>query len=99
MKALRNLPIRQKVSAIIMLTTSSALAVACGAFILYDYISLRRSTLNDLRVLAAVVAAKSDAAVMFNDVEAGTEIISSVRAHPSTIAGARSPAVCSELRP
>ena len=61
MRSLRNLPIRQKVSAIIMLTTATALAVACSAFILYDYISLRRTTLNDLRVLASVVAAKSAA--------------------------------------
>ena len=88
MRSLRNLPIRQKVSAIIMLITASTLAAACGGFILYDYITLRRTTLNDLKVLTAVVAAKSAAAVMFNDTEAGNEIVSSVRAHPSIVAGA-----------
>ncbi len=88
MRSLRNLPIRQKVSAIIMLTTASALAAACGAFIIYDYITLRRTNQADLKVLAAVVAAKSAAAVMFNDTEAGNEIVSSVHAHPSIVAGA-----------
>jgi PAS domain S-box-containing protein len=88
MRSIRTLPIRQKVSAVIMLTTASALALACGAFIVYDSINLRRSTINDLKMLAAVVAAKSAAAVMFTDAEAATEILSSVRAHPSIVAGA-----------
>ena len=33
MISLRNLPIRQKVSVIIMLTSASALVLACGAFV------------------------------------------------------------------
>jgi PAS domain S-box-containing protein len=88
MRILRNLPIRQKVSAIIMMTTASSLALACAASIVFDYVGLRRSTLSDLNVLAAVVAAKSSAAVMFSDAEAGTDIVGSVRAHPSIVAGA-----------
>jgi PAS domain S-box-containing protein len=88
MRSLRHLPIRQRVSAITMLTTASALLVACGAYIVFDYISLRRTALNDLQMLASVVAAKSAAAVMFNDAEAGNEIISGVRARPSIVAGA-----------
>ncbi|MEK6371389.1 MAG: ATP-binding protein [Acidobacteriota bacterium] len=88
MRSIRTLPIRQKVNAVIMLTTACALVLACGAFIVYDSISLRRSEINDLEMLAAVVAAKSAAAVMFTDVEAATEILSSVRADPSIVAGA-----------
>ena len=71
-----------------MLTTVSTLALACGAFIVYDYITLRRTAINDVNVLASAVAAKSAAAVMFNDPEAATQILSSVRAHPSIVAGA-----------
>jgi PAS domain S-box-containing protein len=71
-----------------MLTTASALVLACGAFIVYDSISLRHSTMNDLEMLTTVVAAKSAAAVMFTDAEAATDILSSVHAHPSIVAGA-----------
>ena len=47
-----------------------------GETIVYDYLSLRRTTRNDRKVLTSVVAAKTAAAVMFNDTEAGNEIIS-----------------------
>jgi PAS domain S-box-containing protein len=87
MRPLRNLPIRQRVSVIVMLTTAAALALACGGFIVCDYIALQRTTINDLNMLADVVAAKSAAAVMFNDAEAASAIVSSVRAHPSIVAG------------
>ena len=53
-----------------MLTTASTLAAACAAFLLYDYLSLRRSTVDDLKVLASVAAARSAAALMFTDTEA-----------------------------
>jgi len=88
MRSIRTLPIRQKVSAVIMLTTASALVLAGGTVIVYDSFSLRRSTMNGLKALTRVVASKSAAAVMFNDPEEATEILSSVRTHPSIVAGA-----------
>ena len=88
MKSIRSLPIRQKVSVVIMLTTACALVLACGAFILYDYVTLRQATAHDIHILSGVVASRSAAALMFNDGEAANEILASVRTDPSIIAGA-----------
>src|SRR5205823_2482097 len=88
MTSIRNLPIRQKVSAIIMLTTASALVLACGAFLAYDYISLRRAAEREIQMLAALVATKSEAAVIFGDAETASDILASVRVDPAIVAGA-----------
>lgn len=87
-KMIAALPIRQKISGIVMLTTLCALLLACGAFILYDFHSVRRSTARDLDTLAGVVASNSAAALMFKDVQACADILSGLRARPSITAGA-----------
>ncbi|MGZ4810526.1 MAG: ATP-binding protein, partial [Thermoanaerobaculia bacterium] len=79
----RNLPIRRKVSLIVMLTVTMALVLACTAFIVYDYGSDRRSMADDVDTLAKVLASNSAASLIFHDPEAAGEILSAVRAQPS----------------
>jgi PAS domain S-box-containing protein len=87
-KMIASLPIRQKISAIVMLTTVCALLIACSAFIVYDFRSVRESTARDLTTLAGVVASNSAAALMFQDVQACGDILSGLRERPSITAAA-----------
>ena len=87
-RSIRNLPIRQKVSAIVMLTTSCALLLACGAFIAYDFWSIRQSVAHDLNTLASVVASNSAASLINRDAEMTKEILSALSGRPTIIAAA-----------
>jgi len=88
MKGMRGLPLRQKVTVVVMLTCASALVIACGAFVAYDYWSLRGMAVQDLDTLAAVLASESAASIVFQDVDMAREILSGVRARPSITAAA-----------
>lgn len=64
-RLLRDIPIRQKVVLIIMLTTAGALLLAAVALILIDLRSFRREMQEDLTTLAEILARNSTAAVTF----------------------------------
>jgi PAS domain S-box-containing protein len=83
-----NLPIRVKVTAIVMLTTAVALVVACAAFIGHEIFATHNTDERGLNILADVVASNSSAALIFRDAESAREILSAVRAQPSIIGAA-----------
>jgi hypothetical protein len=59
----RNLPIRQKLRVIIMVTVGAALLLAGGAVLIYDYFGLSGAMENDLRILAQIFASDTSAAL------------------------------------
>ena len=68
MKALLDrLPIRHKLIALIMLTTTAVLVVAGVIFVVSDYLRARRDVLNDLVAQAGIVLENSTTAMRFND--------------------------------
>jgi PAS domain S-box-containing protein len=81
-------PVRLRITAIVMVAATTALVVACGAFILIDLQSGIRFARRDLDIMADVVAMNSKAAMMFSDVQASREVLSAVRANPSIVSGA-----------
>jgi PAS domain S-box-containing protein len=81
-------PVRLRITAIVMAAATTALVVACIAFIVIDLHSEIRSARRDLDIMADVVAMNSKAAMMFSDVEASREVLSAVRANPSIVSGA-----------
>lgn len=59
--------IKRKLVAIIMLTSSTALLLSCGAFSVFEVIMYRITMVRELSSVAQIVAASSSAAVLFQD--------------------------------
>jgi len=87
-RLVRDLPIRQKVILIIMLTTAGALGLAGAILIALDLLSFRREMKADLATLAEIVARNSTAAVTFGDAEAAGETLDTLAAQRPVVVAA-----------
>jgi signal transduction histidine kinase/DNA-binding response OmpR family regulator len=76
----RNLPLKHKLRLAIMVTVGAALAVAFAAVVAYDQIEARDWMRYDLEVLADIFSANSTAALSFDDIAAGEELLSALKA-------------------
>ncbi|MBI2828179.1 MAG: response regulator, partial [Acidobacteria bacterium] len=81
----RNVSIKGKLTLVTMLTSSVALLVACALFVTYDYITLRRSLVQEVSTMADIVGGNSTAALSFDDRESALRILASLRAQSSII--------------
>src|SRR5579872_1826277 len=84
---LRDRPIGQKLVIIIMFTTAVALLLAGSGLLVADSLLFRQSIRRDLAALSEIVADNSSAALAFDDQEAATQTLNSLRARPH-VAGA-----------
>jgi signal transduction histidine kinase/CheY-like chemotaxis protein len=82
---LRDLSIHYKLQAIIMLTVTTALILACAILLVYDIQSCRDSMTHDDEILAGVIGENSTAALSFDDPRAAQDLLQSLRAHPAVI--------------
>jgi signal transduction histidine kinase/ActR/RegA family two-component response regulator len=80
MRFLRDAPIKQKLTLIIMLTTSLALLLASTAFIIAEVLSFRYSMARNLSAMADIVGANSAAALVFKDQLAAKETLEALSA-------------------
>src|SRR4051812_41912752 len=87
----RNLPVKQKLCLIIMLTVCTALTLACGAILIFERFELRDLMRNDLGVLAEIYSANSTAALTFDDPQAARELLFGLKAKLSINFAAISP--------
>ena len=62
----RNVPIKRKLTSVIMLTSSIVLLVTCLAFVAYDLITFRQTMTRNLATLAKITAANSTAVIEFD---------------------------------
>jgi two-component system sensor histidine kinase/response regulator len=76
----RNLSIRRKLTWIITIITVTAILLACGAFLSFDIYRLRHSTVNDLETLAQILGSNSTAAMTFDDLQSGREVLQALSA-------------------
>jgi two-component sensor histidine kinase len=84
---LRDMSIRRKMLAVIMLTSSVALLLACGTFAAYDWLSTRESLVQRLTTMADVVGANCTAALVFDNPEDARQTLAALRAEPRLVAG------------
>jgi signal transduction histidine kinase/DNA-binding response OmpR family regulator len=82
----RNLPVKQKLRMIVMVTVTAALLFACAGLLTYDRVTARESMRNDMEESAEMVSGNSTAALSFNDAGVGTEILSTLRAKRPIVA-------------
>jgi sensor histidine kinase regulating citrate/malate metabolism len=83
---LRDWPIRQKLTAMLVLISGLVLLLTSAAFAGYQYWSLRRSTRDALSVRARIIAANSTASLAFSNDADAREILSALRADPHMVA-------------
>ena len=76
MNRLRNLPIRRKLTLVIMLTCTAVLVFAFGALLAFQALSARTQYIKDLSMLGSIIARNSAAAVAFNDTDGGAVTLS-----------------------
>jgi two-component system, sensor histidine kinase and response regulator len=88
MLSFRDLSIRRKLTLIVMITTCTAILLACGAFFGFDIHTLRQSRAHDLDTLAEVLGSNSTAALTFNDPAAAREVLQSLSAKEHITAAA-----------
>jgi two-component system sensor histidine kinase/response regulator len=86
MRRLRHLSIRSKLTRIILLTSSTALILACVMFSIYDLVSFRRGMVRNLSTIAEVTGLNSTAAINSDDPVAAREILGSLRAEKHVVA-------------
>src|SRR2546427_6647832 len=84
--SLRDKPIRQKLMAILLLTSGVVVVLTCAAFLAYEFLTFRQTTLNNLSTLGRIIAANSTASLAFQNEGDAREILSALRAEPHIVA-------------
>jgi len=82
----KDLSIRLKLIFIIMIISSTALLLACVAFIVYDFFSYKNKMINDYFVIADIIAENNTAALIFGDAGAANESLKSLKANEHIVA-------------
>ena len=85
MKQLNNITIKQKLTWVIMLTSTAALLVACMAFIVFERYNLYNSAQRDLDSHADMIADMSEATLSFDAADEATEYLSLLRVETSVV--------------
>src|SRR5207249_2797223 len=86
--SLRDWPIRQKLTAMLVLSSGLVLLLTSAALVGYQYWSFRQTMRNTLAVRGRILATNSTASLAFaNDADA-TELLSALRADPHIVAAA-----------
>lgn len=88
MKRFRDIPIRQKLTAVILVTSSAALLLASTAFIAYDLMTFRTSMVANLDILAQIISDNTSAALDFDDPGAAKETLAALKAEQQIVTAA-----------
>ena len=80
--SLHNVPIRRKLTIIIMATTCVALLLACASFVTYEQLSFRQTMVRDLASTAQMIGDNSSASLSFNEVGSAETTLRSLNAEP-----------------
>lgn len=67
MRKFQDIPIRQKLTVIIMIASTVALLLVAAGFVAYDLATFRKKMVNDLSTLAEIIGDRSEAALSFRD--------------------------------
>ncbi|WP_429884722.1 response regulator [Geoalkalibacter halelectricus] len=79
----KNAPIRQKLTAIIMLTSTVVLVLTLAAFILTEIVTFRQTLIDKTATLAEIIGRNSQSALVFRDPLSAGETLASLSAEDS----------------
>ncbi|NNE84229.1 MAG: HAMP domain-containing protein [Alphaproteobacteria bacterium] len=80
---LANLPVRYKVTAIAVMTTTIVLVLASALFVALEINNYRRALVQELTAIAQITSSNSTAAILFNDLPAAQETLGALKARPN----------------
>jgi two-component system sensor histidine kinase/response regulator len=80
MKAISNLSIRRKLTAIVVVTCGISIVLAAIVFLLFDRRTSRRALIDEMNTLARMTGANVTAAIEFGDNKSAAETLSSLHA-------------------
>jgi two-component system sensor histidine kinase/response regulator len=78
MRAFSRLSIRGKLTLILMVISSSAVLLACTAFIAYDQHVFRLSKVQDITTLAEIIGSNSTGALAYQDANSAKDVLSAL---------------------
>jgi signal transduction histidine kinase/CheY-like chemotaxis protein len=81
-------PIRRRLTAMVMLTSALVLVISSGATFAYQFITSRQSAATHLEVVGNVIAANSTAALAFQNPDDARSILAALRAEPQVLVAA-----------
>src|SRR5213592_3107663 len=79
-QSFKDLPIRRKLTLIILLTTVATLLLMRLVFFAYEFLTFRQATLRQLSTVGEVIAANSTAALAFDNQDDAKEILAALKA-------------------
>lgn len=82
MKWLQDLPLKRKLTMVILLTCSTVLLLACGVLAAYQLFDFRQTMVRNTTVLADVLAKNTRAALSFQDEAAAGKILLALESEP-----------------
>ncbi|HEY5068514.1 MAG TPA: CHASE sensor domain-containing protein, partial [Candidatus Acidoferrum sp.] len=85
MQNLRDRPIRQKITYVIMLISGVVLLVAFAALFFVQAYALKQQSAHELAVVGEITAHNCAAAVMFKDEGAAAEILAGLKTMPQIV--------------
>ncbi|HYB98756.1 MAG TPA: ATP-binding protein [Candidatus Limnocylindrales bacterium] len=88
MGRLQNLPVKQKLTMVILLTCSAVLLLACAVLAAYELYDFRRAMARDTTVLADVLAKNTQAALAFEDDAFARDMLRALQVEPYVTAAA-----------
>ena len=83
MKLLRNISINGKLTLLVVVTLVTALSLSYAAFVINDVRMMRKGMVRQLSALADVLGSNSSAALTFDDNEAATQLLGSLKMQPT----------------
>ncbi len=86
MRFLRDVSLKQKLMAIIMLTSTAALLLACAAFVIREVGEFRKDMVDDLTDKAEMIGSQSTAALLFKEPKSATEILDKLKTQKHIVA-------------
>ena len=81
-------PIRRRLNSIALITTGVALLLTTVLFFAGEVVAIRRSSLQELRILSEVIASNSSAALAFDNPDDARGVLAAFRADPHIVAAA-----------
>ncbi len=87
----QRLSVKLKLIGMSILTSSTALLLACGAFMVYELVTFRSLIVRNLSTHAQIIAENAASALVFSDPQAATETLSPFKS--SMIAGRSSQSI------
>lgn len=83
--ALKNLPVRHKLTFIALVASAVALLLTLAGFVTHEVVMFRRDMVEDHSAVARMLADSTGSAVTFNDADAATQTLKAVAAYPHVL--------------